>query len=104
MSSDARSDASDTADADAELEPSADSDPKALEVTHGANAAGAADTAGGQQLPCQSRAHSCVLAMHRAKKKPCSTGPERVSMMKLRQSVRVASTHVLMPPGQRDLL
>jgi hypothetical protein len=51
MSSDARSDASATGDADAKLEPSADSNPNAREVAHGANsvpeAAGAVDTVGG---------------------------------------------------------
>jgi hypothetical protein len=75
MSSDARSDASDTADADAELEPSADSDPTALEVAHGANAAGAADTAGGaavaQPEPC-----SLLRACHaQGQKKTVFNGP-----------------------------
>jgi hypothetical protein len=72
MSSDARSDASTTADA--ELEPSADSNPNAHDVAHGANAvpeaAVAADTAGGAAAAQSSRnrADSCVLAMDRAPK------------------------------------
>jgi hypothetical protein len=74
MSSNARSDASTISDADAELEPSADSNPNARDVAHGANAvpetAVAADTAGGAAAAQSSwnRADSCVLAMDRAQK------------------------------------
>jgi hypothetical protein len=60
-----------TPDADAELEPSADSIPSERDVAHGANAvpeaASAADTAGVAAAAQSSRshAHSCLLAMHR---------------------------------------
>jgi hypothetical protein len=75
MISDARSNASATADADAELEPSAECHSNARDVEHGAKAvseaAGAADTAGcaAAAQSIRNRAHSCVLAMHTAKKR-----------------------------------
>jgi hypothetical protein len=74
MSSYARSDASATADADSELQSSADSNPNARDVAHGTNAvpdaAGAEDTAGCEAASQSSRnrAHFCVLAKHRPKK------------------------------------
>jgi hypothetical protein len=71
MSSFARSNASATADADSEHHPSADSNPSARDVAHGTNAvpdaAGAEDCEAAAQSS-RNRAHSCVLAMHRAKK------------------------------------
>jgi hypothetical protein len=84
-----------TADADAELEPSADSTAHDREFAHGANpdpkAAGAAvppKAAGSVLIP------ACLPCSR--PKRACSMGLERMSTIKLRQRARVASTHVVL--------
>jgi hypothetical protein len=105
MSSDALPDASATADA----EPSADSSSHAREFAHGASAdpedAGIADAANGAAATQSSRkhAHSCMLAMDRAKK--CSLhGPGAFVYDEVEaacESGQYSCGAVLMPPGHQ---